>query len=67
MTKRWLIGTLTTSVLLWLCGDGTAGRQAVRRATARRGLWERPGQRLYGDGDGLYIDGVRQRESGARR
>ena len=57
MTKRWLIGTLTTSVLLWLAATGLQGAKPsgalplkvdFGSATTTNGLY----------GDGLYIDGV---------
>lgn len=67
MAKRWLIGTLTTSVFLWLAATGLQGAKPsgalplnvdFGSATTTSGL-STTANGLYGDGDGLYIDGVR--------
>ena len=58
MTKRWLIGTLTTSVLLWLAATGLQGAKpsGALPLNVDFGSDSASDPGLYGDG--LYIDGV---------
>ena len=63
MAKRWLIGTLTTSVLLWLAATGLQGAKPSGALPLRVDFGSATtndlANGLYGDGDGLYIDGMR--------
>jgi hypothetical protein len=68
MAKRWLIGTLTTSVLLWLAATGLQGAKpsGALPLDVDFGSAVQPqpsplsdiANGLYGDDDGLYFDGV---------
>ena len=57
MTKRWLIGTLTTSVLLWLAATGLQGAKPSGALPLDVDFGSDPASGLYGDGLGRYIDG----------
>jgi len=58
MTKRWLIGTLTTSVLLWLAATGLQGAKPSGALPLKVDFGIASGTNgLYGDGP-YFDDGV---------
>jgi len=56
MAKRWLIGTLTTSVLLWLAATGLQGAKPSGALPLDVDFGSATTNGLYGDGP--YFDGV---------
>ena len=58
MTKRWLIGTLTTSVLLWLAATGLQGAKPSGALPLDVDFGSETSNGLYNDLDGPYFDGV---------